>query len=184
MCRKYDPAVIFVIACLVASSVFAQQPEFPTPQPEHGWLKQFTGHWTTSSKTVAAPEMPAMECSGSMESREIGGFWVANELEGDIDEINFTSVQILGYDPAKKKYIGTWTDSMTDHLWIYEGTVDASGKKLSLIAEGPDMMQSGKLAKYRDSYEFKSPDVIVATSEVMNDKGEWITFMSGEMKRK
>ncbi len=187
ICRQSLSAGAFVISLLVTSALYAQQPEFPNPLPEHEWLKQFTGHWTTESKSVGTPEMPEMpemECSGSMESRQIGGFWVVNELQGDIGEVSFTGLQTLGYDPEKKKYIGTWTDSMTDHLWIYEGTVDESGKKLSLVAEGPDMMGTGKLTKYRDSYEFKSPDVIIATSEVMDADGEWLTFMTGEMTRK
>jgi hypothetical protein len=45
------------------------------------------------------------------------------------------------------------------------------------------MTQPGKTANYRDSYEFKSADEIVVTSETIID-GEWVTFMHGTMTRK
>ena len=45
-------------------------------------------------------------------------------------------------------------------------------------------MDGGKLTKFRDSYEFKSPDHIISTSEILGADGKWITFMSGESHRK
>ena len=80
--------------------------------------------------------------------------------------------------------MGTWIDTMMNHMWHYEGSVDESGTKLVLVAEGPDMMVEGKTTKYRDSYEFKSADLAIATSEMMNADGKWVTFMTGEVKRK
>ncbi len=72
---------------------------------------------------------------------------------------------------------------MMNHLWNYEGHVDESGKKLVLVAEGPNFMAGGGTTTYRDSYEFKSPNLIIATSEIMGEDGQWITFMTGESRR-
>jgi len=38
----------------------------------------------------------------------------------------------LGYDPQKKRYLGTWIGSMMSHLWVYEVELDASGSVLTL----------------------------------------------------
>src|SRR5690606_19848670 len=93
------------------------------------------------------------------------------------------AVQTIGYDPKKKKYIGTYTDSMMSHMWIYEGTVDETGKILTLEAEGPNMMEPGKTAMFRDIYEFKSKDEIVATAQYQDPEGNWVTMMKGTSKR-
>ena len=113
----------------------------------------------------------------------LGSFWVINNMEGDVGGHTFTAIQTIGYDAAKKKYVGTWVDSMMHYMWQYEGHVDASGKKLLLVAEGPNFMDQGKLARFRDSYEFRTPDLIVATSEMKGEDGKWVTFMTGEIKR-
>ena len=94
-----------------------------------------------------------------------------------------TAVQMIGYDSEKKKYVGTWVDSMMNHMWRYEGSVDDSGKTLTLEAEGPNFMAAGKTTKFRDAYEFKSKDHIVATSSMLTDDGKWVTFMTGQVRR-
>ncbi|TWT85038.1 hypothetical protein CA13_65200 [Planctomycetes bacterium CA13] len=174
-------AVISTFVCLSVS--YAQQPNVPGPQNEHRWLKQFTGQWTSKSKTVASDEVPSTQCAGSMNSHMLGQFFVINDLEGEMDGVRIQAIQTIGYDTSKKKYVGTWVDSAMNYLWHYEGEVDASGKKLVLIAEGPNFMAKGQMAKFRDSYEFQSPDTIVATSEMMDNDGTWVTFMTGELTR-
>ena len=59
-----------------------------------------------------------------------------------------------------------------------------SGKKLMLETEGPNYMAEGKPTKFRDAYEFKTPDLIIATSLMLNEEGKWVTFMTGTMRRK
>jgi hypothetical protein len=115
---------------------------------------------------------------------EYRGDWVVSENRGETGGTSMTAIQTIGYDPEKKKYVGTWVDSMTTFIWKYEGTVDESGKTLTLEAEGPNFMAAGKLAKFRDAYEFKSKDHIVATSSMQGEDGKWVTFMTGNLRRK
>jgi hypothetical protein len=174
------------LACVFAASMLAAQeaPEFPQPQMEHEWLRQFVGEWEAESQAAAAPGQPAMTCKGTMRSRMLGGFWVISEVQTDMMGTKVNAIQTVGYDPEKKKYIGTWVDSMMNHLWKYEGSVDESGKKLTLEAEGPNFLAAGKTAKFRDTYEFKSPDHLVTTAQMQGDDGQWMTFMSGHARRK
>ena len=92
-------------------------------------------------------------------------------------------VQTIGYDAEQKAYVGTWVDSMTGHMWKYKGSVDKSGNKLSLEAEGPNFMTGEGTANFRDSYEFDGPDHIIARSEMQDEDGKWIEFMKGDMRR-
>ena len=43
------------------------------------------------------------------------------------------------WDPAKKKYVGTWTDSMSTGISLGESIYDAVTKTASGSMEGPDM---------------------------------------------
>ncbi|TWU58889.1 hypothetical protein Poly51_16690 [Rubripirellula tenax] len=178
--------LVCAIAAWVAfcfSPIQAQEPELPGAQKEHELLGRFVGEWTSTSKIVASDEQPSMECSGSMRSKMLGEFWVINEMSGDMGGAEFKAIQTIGFDASKEKYVGTWVDSMMNHLWHYEGRVDATGKKLVLLAEGPNFMAEGKLTTFRDSYEFVNADTFITTSEMMGDDGKWLTFMTAEATR-
>lgn len=163
-----------LIMCLLCchEATFAQEsPAMPKPTQEHNWLHQFIGEWTTASKATMLPDQPPMQCSGTMSSRQLGGFWVLNEMKGEWAGDPMTGIQTLGYDEGKKKYAGTWVDSATAFMWRYEGSVDASGKVLTLDADGPNFMGDGKLTKFQDVYEFKSTDEILLTSRMLGTDG-------------
>ncbi len=172
--------VLMGMTTLVAQDGF----KMPAPTKEHEWLKQFVGEWDTDMEAIMAPGQPPIKCKGNMSSKAVGGFWVLNELSGEWMGTKTLGYQTIGYDPAAKKYVGTWVDSMTDHLWKYSGTVDSTGKTLTLEADGPSFTQPGKTCKFRDAYEFKSKDHIVATSTMQGDDGKWTTFMTGTLRRK
>lgn len=176
--------VIWFVGLGAAVTRAQDAPQFPGPEKEHEWLEQFVGEWITDSKAKMGPDQPAVEWKGTINSRMIGKFWVVNEMQGDAIGTPMIGLQTIGYDPDKKKYVGTWIDSMANHLWRYEGEVDPSGKKLTLEAEGPNFMTGGRPTKFRDAYEFRAPDHIVITSSMLGDDGQWITFMTGEARRK
>jgi hypothetical protein len=165
--------------------VLAQDaPNFPPPAKEHELLKQFAGKWETSAESAPAPGQPAMKCAGTIDAKMLGDLWVVSEMEADMMGTKFKAIQTIGYDGASKKYVGTWVDSMISHMWKYEGSVDKTGKILTLEAEGPNFMKPGETSKFRDVYEFKSKDLIATTSMMQGDDGQWITFMTGTAKRK
>jgi hypothetical protein len=177
----------FLALCLIVVAVngFCQEPpQMPEPTEQHAWLDHFVGNWVTKSEGTLGPDQPPMQCSGTMASRKLGGFWVLNEMKGDMGGAPMTGVQTIGYDESKKKYVGTWVDSMMPFMWQYEGSLDASGKILTLEADGPNFVSEGKLTKFQDIYEFKSADEIAMTSKMLGDDGKWITFMSGMATRK
>ena len=174
------------LLCLgIAQMVAAQAPpSVPKPTEQHQLLKKFVGHWEMASQGVIGEGQPPVETTATMKSEMLGEFWVVNVMEGNVAGMKFKGVQTIGYDVKKEKYVGTWIDSTNGHIWHYEGAVNETGQKLVLEAEGPNMMDSSKTSKYRDAYEFKSEDLIIATSSMQNSDGKWVTFMTGEAKRK
>lgn len=176
-------ALILSLICFHEVAFGQEAPALPKPTQEHNWLDQFIGEWKTESKATIAPDQPPMQCSGNLTSRKVGGFWVLNEMKGEWSGEPMSGIQTIGYDDGKKKYVGTWVDSMTALMWQYEGNVDPSGKVLTLDADGPNFMGGGKLTKFQDIYEFKSADEILMTSRMLGADGKWVTFMSGTAKR-
>ncbi len=95
-----------------------------------------------------------------------------------------TMLITLGYDPQNKRFVGTWIGSTMTWLCVYDGSLDAAEKVLTLEAEGPDFVVEGKLAKYRDVVEWKSDDHRVLTSHVLGDDETWNQFMTAHYRRK
>jgi len=154
------------------------------PQQEHQWLQQLVGEWTYEAEATMVPGQPPSKFEGSESVRSLGGLWVLAEGQGEMPGCGaVTTMLTLGYDPQKKRYLGTWIGSMMSHLWVYDGALDAAEKVLTLDAEGPDMAGTGKMAKYQDVVEFESDDHRVLTSHALGDDGKWHRFMTAHYRR-
>jgi uncharacterized protein DUF1579 len=156
------------------------------PQNEHRWLHKLVGEWTSEGEASMGPGKPPEKFKSSETVRSLGGLWVLGESQGEMPGGGTATMLItLGYDPKKQRFVGTWIGSMMTYLWIYEGSLDATQKILTLNAEGPGMADDGKkLVKYRDVIEFKSDDHRVLTSHMLGDDGEWRQFMAADYRRK
>jgi hypothetical protein len=180
-------AIAFAASLFVLSPSIShtqEAPKMPEPTKEHQWLAQFVGEWESEAEVKMGPGTEPMKCKGTETVRQLGGFWIVAEGKGEVMGMKMQHLMTLGYDPEKKKYIGTWVDSMMGHMWKYEGTVDATGKIITLEAEGPNMMTPGKMTKFRDVTEFKSKDHRVMSSSMLMEDGKWVTFVTGDVRRK
>jgi len=175
--------IIAAFACGVMIAPAQNMPEMPKPQKEHEWLKKFEGEWESKSQIFMEPGKP-IESKGTETARMMGGFWITSEGKGEMMGSTMNYVMTLGYDTAKKKYVGTMIDSMTSNMWQYVGSLNEAGTILTLETEGPCPMRGGKLTEFKDITEFKSDDHRVFTSMLKDDKGEWVTVFKGEATRK
>jgi hypothetical protein len=157
-------------------------PEMPAPVKQHEWLQRFVGEWDADVEAYMAPGQPPMQTKGVSRARMLGGFWLIEE--GQNTMMPYAFILTLGFDPQKKKYVGTWIDTMMGHLWKYEGTVDSTGKILTLDTEGPNPMEDGKIGKVREVTEFKNDDLRVLTSTRLADDGTSTKIMTVTLRRK
>jgi hypothetical protein len=128
------------------------------PQKEHQWLQKLVGEWTCEGEAAMEPGKPPAKWKATESVRSLAGLWTIAEGTGEMPEGGAaTTVMTLGYDPQKKRFVGTFIGSMMTNLWVYEGSIDASGKVLTLDTEGPKMCGGGEgMAKYKDVIEFKN----------------------------
>lgn len=155
-------AIPLIVGLWIAAAVPPQE-EFPKPGKEHELLKQFVGEWTAECKFWMDPSQPAMEMKGT-ETCTLGpgGFWITSVFKGEAFGKPFEGRATTGYSPFKKKFVGTWIDSMVPHLFTTEGTIDEAGKVITFTADALDPA-AGTPVKERWVIEIKGADSHVMT---------------------
>jgi hypothetical protein len=133
----------FTLACgmaVVASAQQPQQPPMPKPGPEHQMFKDDEGTWDAVVE-IFVPGQPQPMSSKGVETNVVGcgGLCLITDFKGDMGGMTFHGHGTSTWDGAKKKYVGSWTDSMSTGLAVTEGTFDASKKTFTGTFEGPDM---------------------------------------------
>ena len=155
------------------------------PVKEHHWLQKLVGEWTYETECSMGPDQPPAKATGTESVRTLGGLWVLCEGQGEMHcGGTATTLMTLGYDPARKRFVGTFIGSMMTHMWLYDGRLDESGKVLTLDTEGPSFTAEGKMTKYQDIIDFKSDDHRVLSSRALGEDGRWVGFMTAHYRRR
>jgi hypothetical protein len=142
--------VILGLAGLAAAPLSAQQPEVK-PGPEHEFLKQGEGVWDAVAKSAGREEKGVLEVK-----MVVNGLWMLEVYKGEAGGKAFEGRGATSYDPASKKFVNVWIDSMVTRPMVSEGTYDKDKKTLTLRGEMP--MPDGKAMKttitimYKDAY--------------------------------
>lgn len=143
--------------CLVVSfSVIAQQePQMSAeqkammeamekavaPGPEHKALDGIVGTWNTVVKYYPAPGAPAFESSGVSKNQWVlGGRYVEQRFKGTSMGKPFEGIGYTGYDKVRKRYFGSWIDSMSTTAMLSTGQVDDGGKNWTFEGSMDDPM--------------------------------------------
>ncbi|MCB1042710.1 MAG: DUF1579 domain-containing protein [Acidobacteria bacterium] len=117
-----------------------------SPTPQHAWLQRAAGSWYVSCAYYAAPGQPPIKVQGSETVSRVGDFWTISTFEADMMGSHIKGHATLGFDPIAQKFVGTWIDSATPHLYRFSGSLD--GNRLEMSGENIDPA-SGKPAMYR-----------------------------------
>ena len=147
------------------------------PQKEHEWLTKLVGDWTMEGVCDMGPDKPPFKSESKETVRSVGGLFIVAEGSGEMpDGEPVTTLMTLGYDPMTERYVGSWVGSMMAHMWVYDGEMDASGKVLTLNAEGPSFTDPTKRAKYQDIIEIVDENNRVLKSRTQKEDGSWTDF--------
>jgi hypothetical protein len=120
-----------------------------TPGEGHKALEPMIGSWTVQSTMWEKPGSPPEKGGGVAEdSWVLGGRFIKEEFQGEFGGMKFQGLGYTGYDNYKKKYIGSWMDTMGTMMMTSIGTVDASGKVFTATSTMDDIM-AGKPMKVR-----------------------------------
>jgi hypothetical protein len=179
-------AAIFTLIVVARALHAAGQdmPPMPKPGPEHAVFKQDEGTWDATVE-MFMPGAPPMTSKG-VETNTIGcgGLCLITDFKGEfMPGTSFHGHGTAAYDSTKKKYVGSWTDSMSTGLAISEATWDPATRTVTGWMEGPDM--TGKITKTKAVTEYKDPDKRVFTMYAPGPDGkEAIGMRITYMRRK
>jgi len=167
--KKAKTFSLVCTAVLGAAAMVAAQgmPPLPKPGPEHAMFKDVAGTWDAKVETFMAPGAPPSVSSGTETSHVgCGGLCLISDFKGSfvMGPPNTPATPFEGhgtetYDTGKKKYVGSWTDSMSTGLTVTESTYDAASKTMTGWMEGPDM--EGKPSKMKSTVVSKDPNTRV-----------------------
>lgn len=151
---------------------------------EHRWLTKLAGQWTFEATCDTGADSPPLVSNGTQNFIPIGELWIVGEGTSTMPDGGPAATRItLGYDPQKERFVGSWIGSMMTYHWVYEGTLDAEGRVLTLDAVGPSFSGDGAMAKYQDVITIVSDDHHILTSRSQLEDGTWNEFLTAHYRR-
>ena len=150
--------VIVVLGLLAAAPLTAQELGVK-PGPEHAFLKEGEGIWDATAKSMAGDSKGELHCKMAL-----NGLWLLEQYKGEAGGVAFEGRGSTSYDPAKKKFVNVWIDSMVPSPMLSEGTYDKAKKTLTLVGTMP--LPDGKSMKSNITITYKD-----ANTKVLSLKG-------------
>jgi hypothetical protein len=155
------------------------------PTKHHELLKKDVGTWDATVKMwMAGPDAPPEESKGVETTTLLGdGLWAVSTFEGEFGGMKFRGQGQLGYDSKKGKYVGTWIDTMTDHIGFMEGTYDEAEKTLTMFMDSTDPA-TGKPVKEKHVVKYVDPDTRSFTFSMPGPDGKDFKVMEITYKKR
>ncbi len=178
---QFVAGAALLAAALPALNAQAQMP----PTAEHKALESDVGVWDAEVKMWQTADAEPMDSKAVETNKMLGKLWLLSDFEGDFGGMKFTGHMQLGYDPIKKKFVGTWIDTISPFLQTMEGTYDEKTKTSTMLAAGVDMA-TGKPSTSKMITRRVSDDerVFEMMMPVEGKEGEWWKMMEVKYTRR
>jgi hypothetical protein len=181
--QKLGWALLALAATLVlAGAAAGQEMPVPKPGPEHKVLEMDAGTWEATVE-MFMPGAPPMVSKGTeTNTMGCGGLCLISDFKSVMAGSPFHGHGTSTWDPAKKKYVGSWTDSMSAGISLGESTYDPATKTATGWMEGPDV--TGKVVKSRSVVEYKDANTRVMQMFTTGPDGKEVPMMKISYTRK
>ena len=161
-------------------------PPVPKPTAEHQRLAKDVGTWDATVKCwMRGPDSePTVSQGVEVVKLMPGGLWSHSEFDGKFGDQEFHGFGQTGYDTKKRKYVGTWVDTMSTEIMMMEGDYDSASHTMTMNAKGTD--PSGKAYDAKMATKNEGDDTRVFTMSMKSDetKGEYVKIMEITYKRR
>jgi len=173
------------LVTLAAAARAQDAPMYMTPTRAHEEMAREVGVWDAETSTWTEPNATPEKSKGIETNRMLGKFWLASQFEGEFMGEKFTGEMHLGYDPIKKKYVGTWVDSVSPFMYTIEGEYDVATHTLTCMMSGTSAMTGQpEVAKNVTRYIDENNKVFEMYMPVEGKEGEWWKMMEIKYTRR
>jgi hypothetical protein len=170
-------ALGIVLACAALAEQHNDKAAASSPQAAH--FKKAVGTWDATVTSMGQTS------KGTETIRVLGdGMWLVSDFESPMGGSPFQGHGITGYDTQKKKFTGVWVDTMSPMPMHMEGTLDASGKVLTMTGDMPDPATPGKMIPSTMVETWTDANTRVFTMGIPGPDGKNMEMMKIEYKRK
>jgi len=129
-----------ILALLVAGTMSVGgfvQAQMDPPVPEIDLLKKDIGEWNVEIKAWDSADGDPVVTKGTESTRMFGGYWTVTNFNGNMMGLDFKGHGTYGYDTKKKKYVGTWIDSLGPYMMQMVGDYDKETQTLTMVGDSP-----------------------------------------------
>ena len=176
---KLLPLLVLAACSSAPPAPPADAMQMPPPTAQHKLLLEGVGTWE-GTLTMWMPGQPEQKIVAREVIEPLGDYWTRSKFTCDYMGMPFEGTATMGYDPVKKRYVGTWVDNMTMELAVMEGEMSADGKTLVMKWTARDPA-TGEPTPNR-SETVRSGDSTAST--FFHGTGQGTKSMLIEMKRK
>jgi hypothetical protein len=189
--RLSKAAVMLSVLVLSAGAARAQEaqaeqlPPMMIPTPQHAEMARDVGVWDGESTAWEAPGGEPQKTTCVETNAMIGKMWLDSRFEGEYGGDKFVGKAQMGWDPVKKKYVGTWIDSISPFMYMLEGEYDIPTHTLTVVMTGTSAL-TGKpeTAKNITRYIDENTKVFEMHMPVEGKPGEWWKMMEIKYTRR
>ncbi len=167
------PCLKFAAVALLLMAGISQAQQPAPVEMKH--LMEDVGNWDAEIRIFGDPSGEPQISKGTETNFMLGDMWLISHFKGEMMGMKFEGSSQMSFDPASKKYTGTWVDSMSPYAMRIEGTWDEKTKTLTQIGTGKD--ESGNEMKMKMTSAHKADGSRLFTMYMLMPDGEEIRAM-------
>ena len=143
------------------------------PGPSHRLWEIFSGNWSTHTTVFqAGVAEPKRSVGRSKISWVLGNRYIKEEFQGEMLNIPFQGIGLMGYDNGARRYTSVWADSLSTAIISSKGRYFAEQNRFEFEGEVYDPLQS-KSRNVRTTIDIvTSTEYVVTTYEPSPNGGE------------
>jgi hypothetical protein len=148
--RSLLPVAMSLLASVTAA---AQMPPMPKPGPDQEILARDAGTWDAVVETAAPDGSKTFSKGTEVSTMGCGGMCLITDFSSEMmPGVPFKGHGLTAYDSTRKKYVGSWSDSMSNGIQESESAYDPASKSLTGWTQGVDSTGTAVKTKAVTSY--------------------------------